>query len=152
MHRSSRTGTRSIGVLLASSLLFTLVVGVGVASADDVYHTERLELAPVGQGETGSGMVVNIHANGPVVGALERYQIKKAQPNTEYVVWLVVGGEDFMPTASIVTDRNGNGHGKARFSAADLAPFSGAVFPVKWVLRNAGEDAYETPTTIVTLD
>lgn len=151
IHLSGRG--RTVALLVCLSLMLTVFGGVGIAGADSVYHTERLELTPVGgSGETGSGMVVNIHPNGPVVGAQERYQIKNAQPNTEYVVWLVVGGADFMPTATIETDGKGNGHAKARFSAADLAPFSGAVLPVKWVLRIGGEDAYETDTTIVTLD
>ena len=128
-----------------------LLVGYGTAHADSVYHTERLELTPVG-GEAGSGQVVNIHANGPVVGALERYQLKKAMPNASYEVWLVVGGEDFEITATIETDRHGNGHAKARFSADDLAPFAGLMFPVKWELRLGGVVAYETNTTMVTLD
>jgi hypothetical protein len=137
--------------LMAAVVVAFLLVGNGTAQADSVYHTERLELTPIGA-ETGSGQVVNIHANGPVVGALERYQLKKAMPNTTYVVWLVVGGADFLPTATIETDRHGNGHAKARFSADDLAPFSGAVLPVKWELRVEGIAAYETATTVVTLD
>lgn len=137
--------------LIVAVVVAFLLVGHGTAQADSVYHTERLELTPTGV-ETGSGQVVNIHANGPVVGALERYQLKGALPDTTYVVWLVVGGADFMPTATIETDRHGNGHAKARFSADDLAPFSGAVLPVKWELRVDGVAAYETTTTIVTLD
>jgi hypothetical protein len=57
-----------------------------------------------------------------------------------------------MVTASIETDSRGNGHGKARFSAADLEPFAGAVLPVKWELRIGGVVAYETATTTVTID
>lgn len=142
-----------IALLVCLSLLFVVAGGSGLAEADAVYHTERLGLTPVGgAGEAGSGMVVNIHANGPVVGAMERYQLKNARPDTAYVVWLVVDGADFMPTATIETDRNGDGHAKARFSAADLEPFSGAVLPVKWVLRTNGVDVYETEVTVVTLD
>ena len=138
-------------LMAAAVVVAFLLAGHGTAQADSVYHTERLEFTPTGV-ETGSGQVVNIHANGPVVGALERYQLKKAMPNTTYVVWLVVGGADFLPTATIETDRHGNGQAKARFSADDLAPFSGAVLPVKWELRVEGITAYETATTIVTLD
>lgn len=143
---------RLIGpVVLMAVLVISVLVGYGTALADSAYHTERLELTPVGA-ETGSGQVINIHANGPVVGALERYQLKKAMPNSSYEVWLLVGGADFMVTATIETDAHGNGHGSARFSADELAPFSGAVLPVKWELRIGGVVAYETTTTIVTID
>jgi hypothetical protein len=136
------------------SVLLTLLVGTSSANADRVYHTERLELAPVdGSDEAGSGMVVNIHPNGPVVGAQERYHLRNATPHTEYVVWIVIGDQDFIATATLHTDRHGNGHAKARFSAEDLAPFSGAVIPgLKWVLRSGRADAYETPETTVSID
>jgi hypothetical protein len=146
--RRMQIGPAALIAVLAVSIL---LVGYGTAQADSAYHTERLELTSVGA-ETGSGQVVNIHANGPVVGALERYQIKKAMPNSSYEVWLVVGGADFIVTTSIETDARGNGHGSARFSAEELEPFSGAVLPVKWELRLDGVVAYETTTTIVTID
>lgn len=136
---------------MAILVVSILLVGYGTARADSVYHTERLELTPLGT-ETGSGQVINIHANGPVVGAQERYQLKKAMPNSSYEVWLVVGGADFTVTTTINTDARGNGHGNARFSAEELEPFSGAVLPVKWELRLGSVVAYETTTTIVTID
>jgi hypothetical protein len=129
----------------------TLATTPGLAAADGAYHTERLELIPVG-GETGSGMVINIHPNGPVNGALERYQLHKAMPNTSYDVWIQVAGADFIQTATINTDRHGNGHAQAAISAADLAPFSGAVLIVNWVFRTEAGDAYRTDVTVVTLD
>lgn len=144
---------RYIPKFLVAAVIVGAFAAPGSALADSAYHTERLEFEPVTVSETGSGMVVNIHPNGPVIGALERYQLKKAQPNTEYDVWLVVAGADFLQTATILTDRHGNGHAKAGFSAADLAPFSGAVLPVQWVLRTDDiNDAYTTEVTIVTLD
>jgi hypothetical protein len=147
-----RTAARIRLIAAATALAAgTLAITPGVAAADGAYHSERLELAPVG-GETGSGMVVNIHPNGPVNGALERYQLQKAMPNTDYHVWIQVAGDDFVQTATITTDEHGNGHAKAGFSAADLAPFSGAVLPVNWVLRTDAGDAYRTDVTVVTLD
>lgn len=151
MEPSNRRLLIGPAALFAVLVVSILLVGYGTAQADSAYHTERLELTAVGA-ETGSGQVINIHPNGPVVGAQERYQLKKAMPNSIYEVWLVVGGADFMVTATIETDPHGNGHGKARFSAADLEPFSGAVLPVKWELRIGGVVAYETATTIVTID
>jgi hypothetical protein len=129
-----------------------LTITPGMAIADSAYHTERLELTPVVAGETGSGMVVNIHPNGPVNGALERYQLQKAMPNTAYQVWIQVAGEDFIQTSTLTTDRHGNGQAQAGLSAADLAPFSGAVLLVNWVLRTEAGDAYRTDVTVVTLD
>lgn len=144
---------RYIPKFLVAAVIVGALAASGSALADSAYHTERLAFEPVTGSETGSGMVVNIHPNGPVIGALERYQLKNAQPNTEYDVWLVVAGGDFLQTATILTDRRGNGHAKAGFSAADLAPFSGAVVPVQWVLRTDDiNDAYATDVTIVTLD
>jgi hypothetical protein len=150
--RSARN--RRVALIMCLSVLLTLLVGTSSANADRVYHTERLELAPVdGSDEAGSGMVVNIHPNGPVVGAQERYHLRNATPHTEYVVWIVIGDQDFIATATLHTDRHGNGHAKARFSAEDLAPFSGAVIPgLKWVLRSGSADAYETPETTVSID
>ncbi len=144
---------RYIPKFLVAAVIVGAFAAPGSALADSAYHTERLAFEPVTVSETGSGMVVNIHPNGPVIGALERYQLKNAQPNTEYDVWLVVAGVDFLQTATILTDRHGNGHAQAGFSAADLAPFSGAVVPVQWVLRTDDTyDAYTTDVTIVTLD
>jgi hypothetical protein len=152
LQRSARN--RRVALVMCLSVLLTLLVGTSSANADRVYHTERLELAPVeGSDEAGTGMVVNIHPNGPVIGAQERYQLRNATPHTEYVVWIVIGEQDFFATATLHTDRHGNGHAKARFSAEDLAPFSGAVIPgLKWVLRSDGVDAYETPETTVSID
>jgi hypothetical protein len=55
--------------------------------------------------------------------------------------------------AALRTDRHGHGHAKGRFSAEDLAPFSGAVIPrLKWVLRSDRADPYETRETTVWID
>ncbi len=77
----------------AFALLLTLSTSV---VADQVYHSERLPFtltdagAFVGHPELRSGQVVNIHPNGPVNGALERYMINGAKPNTSYQVVLQV--------------------------------------------------------------
>lgn len=141
-------------------MAFFGVASVGVAApaiADQVYHSERLELAPVAADEEGQGQVINIHANGPVIGAMERYKLTGASPSTDYAVWIQFclddgAYADFTQTQILQTDAQGNGHAKAGFSAADLEPFSGAVVDVRWVLRNAGVDSYATPCTTVTID
>ena len=139
------------GLVLAA--LFMLMLG-STASGDAVYRSERLAFE--GGSPAFHGQVVNIHANGPVVGALERYQVVRAAPDTAYEVWIQTcdGGDtftNFLMTASLVTNGHGNGHAKARFSADDLAPFSGAVIDIRWVLRDGGVE-YWTSCTTVTID
>ena len=99
----------------------------GVAAADGAYHSERL-LFSGGSDPAFHGQVVNIHANGPVNGALERYQVVGAAPSTDYEVWIQfcegASFADFTHTAVLATDLRGTGHASAAFSAADLAPFS----------------------------
>ena len=102
------------------------------------------------------GQVVNIHPNGPVNGALERYQVVRAEPQTSYDVWIQFCSDgafaDFMRTAGIVTNRQGNGHARAKFTAAQLEPFSGATVSIRWVLKSGGVIAYTTACTTVTID
>ena len=142
---------RRVSVLAAIAILAT----GGAAAADGVYHSERLSFAG-GSDPAFHGQVVNIHPNGPVNGALERYQVVRAKPSTDYEVWIQfctgVAFEDFTQTAVLNTDRRGNGHASAGFSAADLVPFSGATVVIRWVLRSGPANAYATPCTTVTID
>src|SRR3954465_9871688 len=103
--------------------LLTLVAAVlgamasaGPVAADAVYHTERLELQPVG-GATGTGMVVNIHPNGPRNFAQERYALRNAEAFAAYTVLLVIDASaldcDFESLtitmkAALVTNAAGN--------------------------------------------
>ena len=127
----------------------------GVAAADGAYHSERLSLSG-GSDPAFHGQVVNIHANGPVNGALERYQVVGAAQSTDYEVWIQFceGGAfaDFTQTAVLATNARGTGHASASFSAAELAPFSGATVEIRWVLRVDANDVYVTPCTTVAID
>jgi hypothetical protein len=142
---------RRVAILVTIAILAT----GGGAAADGVYHTERLSFAG-GVDPAFHGQVVNIHPNGPVNGALERYQVVGAGPSTEYEVWIQFCEDadftDFTQTADLTTDLRGNGHASARISAADLAPFSGATVMIRWVLRVDAADVYVTPCTTVTID
>ena len=142
---------RRVSILAAIAILAT----GGAAAADGVYHSERLSFAG-GSDPAFHGQVVNIHPNGPVNGALERYQVVRAKPSTGYGVWIqfCAGGgfADFTQTAVLNTDRRGNGHASAGFSAADLVPFSGLTVVIRWVLRSGPADVYATPCTTVTID
>jgi len=133
------------------------------AIADQVYHSERLDfwLADEDHPELRSGQVVNIHPNGPVNGALERYMINGAAPNANYQVVIEAftdlgcAGDPTLsiPTALLETNAQGNAHGRGRFSRADIDPFSGATLGVFWTLVDEdGDVAYQTDCTVVSID
>ena len=142
-------------LILAMVAMVAMLGMGGVAAADSAYHSERLSFSG-GSDPAFHGQVVNIHANGPVNGALERYQVVRAEPSTDYEVWIqfCVDGAfaDFTQTAVLATDARGTGHASAAFTAADLAPFSGATVVIRWVLRVDATDVYATPCTTVTID
>jgi len=152
-------------VLVGTLALLAPLTGV---RADQDFHTERLPLILTAEGaETDpphpalrSGHVVDIHANGPQIGALERYQINGARANSSYDVVLEVfagdcEGDELPPvtTTTLETNKQGNAHGDFVFSAADLVPSQGAVVGVQWTLVDEeGISAYETPCIVVTVD
>jgi len=157
--------------LIGAAVLF-LLHGPRV-NADKVYHSERLDLWLTQQGEDEghpelrSGQVVNIHPNGPVNGALERYMINGAKPNFDYQVKIYAfsdlecAGDPSLaiPTDLLETNSKGNAHGQGYFSRADLDPFSGAIVGVFWGLVDeqgpgVEDDVifYQTDCTVVTID
>jgi len=142
---------RRVSIIVTIAILAT----GAAAAADGVYHSERLSFAG-GSDPAFHGQVVNIHPNGPVNGALERYQVVRAEPSRDYEVWMHCCEDteftDFTQTAVVTTNVRGNGHASAGFSAADLVPFSGATVMIRWVLRVDAADVYATPCTTVTID
>lgn len=113
------------------------------ALADQGYHSERLDFwrtaagQAVGHPQLRSGQVVNIHPNGPVNGALERYMINGARPTSSYPVVIKAFADTdcitpalSIPTDLLETNRQGNAHGQGYFSRADIDPFSGATVDV----------------------
>ncbi len=146
-------------LLLGSLLLF-----VSPVSADQVYHSQRLELSLTSDGAAAghprliAGQVVNIHANGPVIGAIERYMINGAKPNTNYQVILHIsascGGTLLLlfPSVTLTTNNTGFAEGGNVISASFLAQFSGNTFGVTWTLVSNGIIAYQTACTAVTID
>jgi hypothetical protein len=95
--------------------------------------------------------VANIHPNGPVNGALERYMVNGAAADARYDVVIVVHTDAactdvfmLLPTTSVATNGHGRGHGQAKFTADDLIPFSGAQLFVHWerdIARSWGSGA-----------
>ncbi len=145
---------RRILVFMATAVLAATFVGP--ATADRVYHTERLELSGVG-GAPGGGMVVNIHPNGPNVYAHEIYTLRHAVPGT-YQVSLNVfptslsctGPSAALPTATLRTNAIGNGWADVKFTPQDVASLRGMTFSISWTV--AGPATYVTACTVVTLD
>ena len=144
--------------LFAVLCLGTAVAAIfaGTATADRVYHTERLELNGVG-GAPGGGMVVNIHANGPNVYAHEIYVLRHAVPGT-YQVRLTLfptssdctGPSAVIPTAMLSTNARGNGRADVKFTPGDVGELRGTTVSIFWSLT--GPATYVTDCTVVTLD
>jgi hypothetical protein len=141
------------------SMLVALGIVVGV-SADATYHTQRYQLTAVGS-ETGTGTVINAHANGPQVAANEQYLLIGAQPNTAYQVQLVVYAGDTtctsaptvtVPSEIVQTNGAGNGHGRHRFTPADVDGLHGATVGIVWQFMLNGQLAYQTGCETVILD
>lgn len=150
-------------------MLFVIAFGAGAlataapVAADSVYHTERLALHAVG-GAAGSGLVVNIHPNGPRNFAQERYGLRAAEPNTSYAVWLVIDaaalacefdGLTIPMKAALVTNAAGNATSPADFVfRPEGVPgcLRNASFPIHWEVTRDGLLTHRTATTTVTLD
>jgi hypothetical protein len=147
---------------LATSALVAAALAPPLASADQVYHTEHLALAPVGGAPLRSGFVQNIKANGPVVYAHEIFVLNGARPRSAYTVT-----RSFFPfdkrcsgkngvfasqVADLQTNASGNAKADVFVRPADVAGFEG-VHGVMWTVRIAGGGiAYQTVCTKVTLD
>ena len=157
---------RQIIILVLVGTLALVLTPPTAVSADQVFHSKRLSFSLTAAGEVAghpevrSAHVVDIHPNGPVNGAFERYLINGAASETSYRVILQVfnggcEGEFLFPlqTTTLTTNAQGNAHGKVAFTPQDLAPFSGLVFGVQWTLVDEdGVRAYETPCIVVAVD
>jgi hypothetical protein len=129
-----------------------------LAAADGVYHSQHIALLPVGPSPLQSGFVENIHANGPNVYAHEIYLLAGAGPETTYIVTLHLfsdaGCTDeiaTIPTATFLTNRNGNGVGQAEFTPEQAGSLRGGTFGIEWTLTG-GTTAYQTACSTVMLD
>ena len=148
-------------VILLAILAVGLFGMVRSASADAVYHTERVALVPVGEAPLRSGAVVNIHANGPELYAKEVYQLNGAAANTTYQVVLLgylsntscSGAADLIiPTAVLLTNISGNGIASVIFTPEAMAGLNGRTVRVMWQVWNGTTLDYQTGCTEVILD
>lgn len=151
---------------LVVAFLLTAALGITTVRADRAYHTERLPISASGlpgHPELRTGAVVNIHAEGPVVWAIEEYMVNGAAPDTTY--WVVIevtvngdcseGPDAQLPTVPLVTDARGNARGMATFAPEDVAEFPKIPVHGRWSLRldsPNGPEAYGTACTLVVID
>jgi hypothetical protein len=131
--------------------------------ADQTFHTERIPLTSTAGAPLHSGFVVDIHANGPQVFALERYVLAGAAPNTEYQVNLLVfatnstcSGAPFVaPETRLQTDTAGNGEAGIVLTPTDIPQsLHHTTISVIWQVVNFGTGAvdYQTACVVVALD
>ena len=138
-------------------------------AADQTNHTERLPVtltadrAAAGYPDLRAGQVVNIHAQGPVVFAIEDYLLAGARPSTAYAVVLdfYIGscaGDFQFPFANgvtLTTDRQGDAHGQARITPAEVAAFGlhDTDWGIVWTFVDPeGVAVYATACTDVHID
>jgi hypothetical protein len=130
------------------------------AQADKVFHTLHAELVPVNGAPLRSGFVNDIHTNGVVNAAHERYQLNGALANTTYSVQILVYLFDttcstapiVIRTATLTTNGAGNAEGGADFPAAPSGPLAGAAHGIRWQVLGPIGVAYQTGCETVTVD
>ena len=133
------------------------------ARADQVFHSERIPLIPVNGAPLQSGFVVDIHANGPVIYALERYQLNGALPNTTYQVvsqvfldpTCMVNLIGSIPDATLQTNASGNGEAKdVPISPEQITQFGlhNTTLGINWQVLLNGAVMYQTGCISVRTD
>jgi hypothetical protein len=155
--------------LILGALGLLLAATASPAAADQSNHTEHLAVTLTSEGSAmgypalRAGQVVNIHAQGPVVFAIEDYLLNGARPATTYAVVLEFfagscSGAFAFPFANGVvlsTDRNGDAHGQARITPAEVAAFGlhDTDWGIAWTFVDPhGVKAYATACTQVHID
>lgn len=140
-------------------MLFGAILPVSAANADQTFHSERIPLMPVGSAPLQTGFVVDIHANGPQIYALERYVLVGSVPNSTFSVstsaWFTPGctGAPFivLPDATFMTNTAGNGEGSSVIRPAVVQGLHGTTLYLIWTVTN-GSATYRTECITVPLD
>jgi len=147
-----------------SVLVLPVLLGLGIvgpqAAADQVYHAQHIDLAPVGGDPLRSGFVENIHPNGPNVYAHEQYVVNGAAPDADYQVTILIYVTDTtctstplaVPTAIVETNASGNGTADVVFTPEDADGLRGATHGAVWQLSVDGTVVYETECSTIVLD
>jgi hypothetical protein len=154
---------------IAVALGLALVVPASAAPvlADQSFHTTRLPVALTSDGDAAghptlrAGQVVDIHANGPVVFAIENYLLNGAKPMTSYAVVLdfYFGSCDgplvfpFPNGVTLTTDAEGNAQGQARLAPDAVDPaFRDTDWGIVWTFVDGSVAAYKTACADVHID
>lgn len=162
-----RTSPRAVPFVAALAVL--LAATATPVAADQSNHTEHLSVAVTAAGSAAgypalrAGHVVNIHAQGPMVFAIEGYQLSGARPSTDLAVVLdfytgSCSGAFAMPFPNGVvlsTDAQGDAHGQARITPAEVTAFGlhDTDWGIVWTFVDpAGVAAYATPCADVHID
>jgi hypothetical protein len=148
--------------LTISTVGLVLAFGMAVpqVSADQTFHTERIPLLPVAGAPLHQGFVVDVHANGPVIFAQERYVLVGATPNGVYQVQLMAHLSSdgscsgrliaTIPEATLLTNAAGNGEAGFTFIPAQAPP--PGTYDLQWQVLTGGTVAYQTACTPVAID
>ena len=147
--------------IVATVLAFVaLPLLASTAAADQYFHTSHAALIPIGGAPLQSGFVNDIHAQGPEIGAQERYVLVGALPETTYTVALHIyvgdptcsGTFRVRQTVSFTTNSEGNAEaGFTFFAASPLPPPNPIESGIIWVVSTGGVPQYQTACTPVTL-
>jgi hypothetical protein len=150
-------------VVALGLVLLISATAVPQVSADQAFHTERITLASINGAPLHSGFVVDIHANGPQVFALERYVLAGAAANTTYQVNLLLfspnstctGAPFVVPEKQLHTDAVGNAEAGILLTPADIPQsLHNTTISVIWQVVNLGTGAanYQTGCVVVAID
>ena len=158
-------------LIIASTLCLAFLLPASAAPvlADQSFHTTRLPLSlteegvAAGQPTLRAGQVVDIHANGPTVFAIEQYLLNGAEPNTEYQVFLsfywdtsCASASDYdfvLPGVTLTTDAHGDAYGQARNTPADIPPIlHNTDWGIVWTFFDGALAAYSTACAKVHID
>jgi hypothetical protein len=145
-------------LLVLTALLVPLTAGD--ASADSVYHSQRIPLHPVAGAPLRTGFVENIHANGPKVFAHEVYVLAGGLANTTFTVSIAVYVNDVsctttpvvFETAELTTGAGGGGKADVFFTPEAAAFLRHATHGAIWTLSANGAPVYQTDCSTIVLD
>jgi hypothetical protein len=151
--RSTAVAALTLTAALGSTL------AAAPAAADKAFPTTTFPLAPVAGEPLRRGAVIDIHAQGPRVYALERYQLQGARPATTYQVALRLHTDAGctqqlarVETAALTTNRAGNATGGWRFVPADVEGLEPGTYYIVWEVLRGDTVAYRTGCVPVPLD
>ena len=130
------------------------------AQADQVYHSQHIQLSPVATAPLRDGFVENIHANGPIVFAHEEYHLSGASANTTYHVQLLLFPFNStcsnppipIQSATFTTNAAGNGNADKVFRPADANGLHNSTDSAIWQILSNGIVEYQTACNVIVLD